>query len=266
MTGSYRLHAVPVATLPTPGWEVLFGINDQEMHELVFYVWLVSDGTVLGLIDTGLPLGATELARLNEANTRVDQRHVFAGVRPLTAVLDEYGIAPRDIDFVAVTQTISYHTGGLEARLLPRAEVYLSRAGLHEMLDAPPGHPPVEHYFTEGGWASLRQFAIEGRLHCADERTTIVRGIEFETTGGHHPGSAGLRVATEQGMAGLLETAFLDLNVQDVIPVGIAENAGLCRDVIRRYRAECDYVIAVHDPSNAARFPASALHERPRRR
>jgi glyoxylase-like metal-dependent hydrolase (beta-lactamase superfamily II) len=219
----------------------------------------VTDGARLGLVDTGLPLDPGARARLDEASRRLDERHTFSGVRTLTRVLDEYRIRGEDVDFVAITQTITYHTGGLEAAVLPRAQVYLSRAGLHEMLGEPPGHPASEHYFTEASWSSIRRFVIDGRLHCVDEPTVIVPGIEFETTGGHHPGSAGLRIATQEGMTGLLETAFLDRNVAEGRPVGIAENAAACRSAIQRYRHECDQVVALHDPANAERFPISSL-------
>ncbi|HUZ55295.1 MAG TPA: hypothetical protein VMU94_22550 [Streptosporangiaceae bacterium] len=258
----YSLHAIPVATLPAPGWEVFFGGNDNEFYELGFYIWVVTDGVSLGLIDTGLPLDPAARARLDEANRKLDERHTFSGVRTLTQVLGDYGIMAEDVDFVAITQTITYHTGGLEAAVLPRAHVYLSRAGLHEMLGEPPGHPASEHYFTEASWSSIRQFVVEGRLHCVDEPTVIAPGIEFETTGGHHPGSAGLRITTQHGVTGLLETAFLDRNVAEILPIGIAEDAALCRRVIQRYRRECDQVIALHDPANAERFPASVLPQR----
>lgn len=258
----YSLHAVPVATLPAPGWEIFFGRNDHDLYDLVFYIWVVTDGTTLGLVDTGLPLDGRAREKLDEANRRLDERHVFSGVRTITEVLGTYGIDGEDIDFVAITQTISYHTGGLEATVLPRAKVYMSAAGVREMLVDPPGHPAPEHYFTASSWSSLRQFAIEGRLHCIDDRAPIAAGIEFESTGGHHPGSAAVRVATPDGVTGLLETAFVQRNVSEGVPIGIAEDAALCRRVISRYRRECDQVIAVHDPANAERFPASALRER----
>jgi hypothetical protein len=95
-----------------------------------------------------------------------------------------------------------------------------------------------------------------------DEPTVIAPGIQFETTGGHHPGSAALQIATQEGVTGLLEAAFLERNVADGLPIGIAEDAALCRRVINRYRRECDQVIALHDPANAERFPASVLYHR----
>lgn len=259
MSPAYQLHAIPVATLPIPGWEAFFGRNDFTFYDLGFYVWVVTDGSTLGLIDTGLPLDPGDRATLDAANRGLDERSTFRDVRTLTEVLNDGGITPGDIDFVAITQTITYHTGGLDAAMLPRAQVYMSRAGVHEMLCSPPGHPPVAEYFTSRSWSSIRQFAIEGRLHCVDDPTVIVPGIRFETTGGHHPGSAGLQIATDAGLTGILETAFFDRNVAEGHPIGIAENAAACRSAIKRYRQECDTVIALHDPANAERFPASSL-------
>jgi glyoxylase-like metal-dependent hydrolase (beta-lactamase superfamily II) len=256
---AYTLHAIPVGRLPIPGWEAFFGINDHTFYDLGFYVWVVTDGTSLGLIDTGLPSGPADRAALDTANRQLDERSAFADVRTLAEALDESGIAPEDVDFVAITQTITYHTGGLDAEALPRAQIYLSRAGIQEMLGDPPGHPPTAYYFTDRSWASIRTFAVEGRLQCVDEPTMIAPGIRFETTGGHHPGSAGLQIVTRDGLVGLLETAFLDRNVTEIRPIGIAENVAACRSAIRDYRRECDQVVALHDPANAQRFPISAF-------
>ncbi|GGM53419.1 MBL fold metallo-hydrolase [Micromonospora sonchi] len=251
----FTLTAAPVARLPIPGWEAFFGENDTTFHDLWFYVWLVTDGTRTGLIDVGLPLDADDRSALDRANQGVDPRCQFHDVRLLPEVLAEFGVRGEDIDFVLVTQTITYHTGGLLAELLPRATVYASYAGVREMLCAPPGHPPTEFYFTSDSWSYLRTLAIEGRLVLTDEPVTVAPGLVFETTGGHHPGSAGVRVDCAHGVVGLLETAFFDRNIAETLPIGIAEDAAACRRAIKDYRRLCDEVVALHDPGNAARFP-----------
>lgn len=139
--------------------------------------------------------------------------------------------------------------------LLPNATFFASYAGVRELLLCPPGHPAPEYYFTDRSWTSLRRLAIESRLRLVDEPTQIVPGVSFETTGGHHPGSAAVRVQTSQGVIGLLETSFLQADLESGTPIGIAEDIATCRNAIRRYRAECDQVVAIHDPSNVARFP-----------
>ena len=94
----------------------------------------------------------------------------------------------------------------------------------------------------------------EDRLTLTDKPVEVRPGIVFETTGGHHPGSGAVRVQTADGVVGILETAFLQRNVDEVRPVGVAENVAACRQAIRRYKEECDVVVAIHDPSNAERF------------
>ena len=252
MTGRFRLHAMRAGTLRVPRSFAFLGDSRGGLVELGFYVWVVTDGTTLGLIDSGLPLDADERESLCAQDP-------FDEIRLLPDLLADAGLAGSDIDFVAITQTVTYHTGGLDAGLLPRAHVYVSQAGVREMLNDPPGHPPTDQYFTTLGWAALRQLAVEGRLHCTDGPTEVVPGVVFETTGGHHPGSAALKFATGTGVTGLLETAFVQENLDRRHPIGICENVSTCRAAMRRYLHECDSVIPIHEARNAVLYPPDGL-------
>ncbi len=117
-----------------------------------------------------------------------------------------------------------------------------------ELLTQNPGHPPKSFYFTEESWSYLRDLLVEDRLRFAKAAIEVAPGLIFEPTGGHHPGSAGVRVTMDAGVLGILETAFIQENIEKEIPIGIAENAAECREAIRRYRRECDLVIAGHEP------------------
>jgi glyoxylase-like metal-dependent hydrolase (beta-lactamase superfamily II) len=251
----FRLHALPAGTLPTPAWATVFGTNDTTLIDLGFYVWIITDGDTVGLVDTGLPLDPTEADAVSDANRAFDQASHFRDVRCLPELLADAGLRGADVDFVAITQTVTYHTGGIDAMLMPRAHFYVPFAGVREMLVDQPGHPATQFYFTERSWTALRQLAVESRLHCVDRPTEIVPGIVFETTGGHHPGSGALQIRTGMGTTGLLETAFLQTNLDRQQPIGIAEDISTCRAVIRRYLRDCDQVIAIHDPANVQRFP-----------
>lgn len=255
MSASFRLHAMPVATLPVPAWAAMFATNDSTLVDLGFYVWILTDGSTVGLVDLGLPLDPADAAMLDDANRALDPGSYFHDPHLLPDLLADAGLSGADIDFVAITQTVTYHTGGIDAALLPRAQFYISLAGITEFLVEPPRHPATPFFFTQASWTALRQLAIENRLHAVDDPTQIVPGVVFETTGGHHPGSAGLRIRTEAGTTGLLETAFLQANLDSQHPIGICEDVSRCRSVIRRYLRECDDVIAIHDPSNVIRFP-----------
>lgn len=245
----HHLTACRVGTHVIPAHLCCFGDQSGDERELFFYVWIVRSHDSVGLIDTGLPTGR-DLAALRSTGT-------YRDVVGLDEVLRGNDVAAADIDWCAVTQPITYHSGGLLAEFLPRAEVYVAAAGVFEMLMSPPGHPPVDMYFTEASWMFLRNLAIERRLHLIEHEAEIAPGVVFETTGGHHPGSAALRVATEQGIVGILETAFLQQNIDEQQPIGIAEDMAECRAAIERYTRICDRVVAGHEPRNVDAYPGS---------
>lgn len=225
---TYQLQACQIATMPIPGWEIFFARHDIEFYNLSFYVWIVRGNGLTGLIDTGLPLEEPERRRLGDVVQQVDDRCVFAELVPLDKLYAQQGLKPESIDFALLTQAITYHSGGLSPELMPRAQVYISRAGMMEFLLETPGHPPRDIYFTKTGWIFLRQLLLEDRLRLVDEPTEVAPGLIYETTGGHHPGSAGVRARTALGTVGILETAFLQKNIDDVHPVGVA-GQGLSR-------------------------------------
>jgi len=251
----YQLRPIHVATLPVPGWECFFGKHDLNFHDLYFYVWLVRGGGVQGLIDTGVPIDPTELKALDVGCQSVDPKSFFSDVRTLDRVFQQENIRPEELDFLLITQPITYHTGGMVPELFPKAKVYISLTGFNEFMLDNPGHPPRDLYFTKRNWDFIRELTIQGRLVLTDGPIQVVPGITFETTGGHHPGSAGVKIRTARGTVGILETAFLRKNIDDARPIGVAEDAARCRREIRRYKRECDIVFADHDPLILQDYP-----------
>ncbi|HZT31170.1 MAG TPA: hypothetical protein VFA33_14875 [Bryobacteraceae bacterium] len=255
----YRVRAFQVAELPVPGWECFFGRNDTAFHTLAFHVWVIEGNGRTIVVDAGPPPDEADFEYLVKACQSIDPRSTMRRLAPLDAVFAQAGVRAESIDALLLTQTITYHTGGLVAELFPRARVYLARAGMLEFLLDNPGHPPREAYFTEETWRYLRRLAVEDRLVLAGGPAEVAEGVWFETTGGHHPGSAAVKVATAAGRLGILETAFLRENVEQELPIGVAEDAALCRQVIRRYRRECDLVLACHDPTIRERFAGGVV-------
>lgn len=256
---TYELQACRVAVMPIPGWEIFFARNDVNLYPLNFYVWIVRGNGLTGLIDTGLPIDRTERQRITDTCRQVDPQCAFTEIVTLDQLYAQQHLKPEQIDFVLLTQSITYHSGGITEELMPRAHVYVARAGMMEFLLETPGHPPRDVYFTTAGWTYLRQLLIEERLHLVDDPTEVAPGIIYETTGGHHPGSAAVRVETALGTVGILETVPLNANVEEEHPMGVAENVALCRQVIRRYKRECDLVLADHDPKILERFPGGIV-------
>jgi glyoxylase-like metal-dependent hydrolase (beta-lactamase superfamily II) len=259
MKTEYTIRAFPVAELPVPGWECFFGRHDVSFHTLVFYVWVVQGNGKTIVIDSGPPPGDRDMRDLVEACQRIDPKSLMRRVRSLEDVYSEAGIRAAHVDYLLITQPITYHSGGLLADAFPNSTVFLSRAGFLEFVLDNPGHPPRQAYFTACTWMYLRTLLIENRLVLTDSPVEVEPGISFETTGGHHPGSAAVKIDTARGRVAILETAFLKQNIDDSIPVGVAENAALCRQTIRRYVAECELVLAAHDSTIFSRFPGGQI-------
>lgn len=248
MSNIWSIKPYAVATLPVPRWECIFGLNDCSLQEITFWVWVLRCGDKIALIDTGLPMGS-ELENLNRANQGIDISCVFTPHMSLEQIFAKEQITPSDVSFALISQLVTYSTGGLSKRTLPNAKIYCAWGGMSELLTQNPGHPPRAFYFTTEGWNHLRDLLIEDRLIFAKTPLEIAPGLVYEPTGGHHPASAGIRVTTSAGIVGILETAFIQENIEKEIPIGIAENATACREVIRQYRRECDLTIAGHEPA-----------------
>jgi uncharacterized protein YfeS len=82
----------------------------------------------------------------------------------------------------------------------------------------------------------------------------VLPDLFFETTGGHHPGSAAVTVKTSEGTVAILETAFVKDNIDNEVPIGVAEDTAVCRRVIKRFKQQCDLVLAAHDNTILDRF------------
>lgn len=251
----FTVSAFQVAKLPVAGWNAYFGSGDATLHELAFYIWHLERDGLHVLVDAGLPAAGAERDDLIRASASRDARSLFTDIRVIDDAMAAFGLQPDDIDIVLITQTITYHTGGLIREWFPRAEVYLSLAGVQEFLTSPVGHPATDLYFTRETWNYIRDLAISGRLHVTDGPVQVRAGLTFETTGGHHPGSAAVKVDTGSEVLGILETAFLQKNIDDLHPIGIAEDVAQCRRMIVKYHTECDRVVAIHEPANMSLFP-----------
>ncbi len=255
MTPRFTIRAELAAILPTPGWAIMLGDNDSGLHNLHFYVWIISDGETTGIIDAGLPLDESDVKALGATNQTFGDHVGFRNVRTLPQILSDAAVRPEDVSFVAITQTVTYHSGGIDAASLPNATFYLALAGVLELLSEPPGHPAPEFYFTASSWASLRSLAIDGRLRLIEGAAQVLPGVIFEVTGGHHPGSAAVLVDTPDGVVGILETAFVERNLETGTPIGIAEDAAAARRAMRSLAGRCDRVVAIHDQNNGREFP-----------
>lgn len=255
----YSLRVYAVAEQKLPAWACLFGSNDTSWRRIAFHVWIAQGKSGTAVIDAGPPPDERDFRILSDACAKMAPECAMQRRRRLTSVFAEAGIKPEAVDAVLITQPITYHTGGLLPDFFPRATVYLPRAGLLEFLLDSPGHPPRDCYFTESTWLFLHRLLREDRLILPDDRVQVFPDLWLEVTGGHHPGSAAVTMPTARGSLAILETAFLEDNLERECPVGVAENAALCRSVIRKYKQANDFVLAIHDSTLENQFPTGVI-------
>lgn len=245
----WELEPYITGRLRIPLWECFMGTNDCTMRDIVFWVTVLRKGDSVGLVDSGLPVAQDDLNALNEACQAVDPESYFRDVMTLPDILEAADLRPDDIDFVLITQSINYCTGGLDSSLLPRAEIYMARAGIEEFLYDNPGHPARDMYFTESTWSYLFEAIKENRFIGVADEVAVAEGLTFAHTGGHHPGSAAVIVERPGGPIALMETAFVQENIDRDIPIGIAESAAIARQAVRSYKARGITPLAYHEPS-----------------
>src|SRR2546426_6163353 len=105
----YSLRAYPLAQQLLPGWACLFTVNDTNLHRIVFYTWIArAEGRTI-LIDAGPPPDEKEFHVLATACQRVGPECVFTRLNSLAGVLSESGVRPESIDYLLITQPITYH-------------------------------------------------------------------------------------------------------------------------------------------------------------
>lgn len=249
-----QIRAFPMARLPVARSKAFFGAPATELVDLVFYSWLIRTEQAVVLVDTGLPPAGPDREALARGNAVGDPREVFTDIRTMDEAYSAWGIDPEQIDHVVITQTITYHTGNLLSRAVPRAQVHVALPGLIELLTRDIGHPARHLYFTATSWSFLLAAAIDGRLHPVEGQSAVCPGVSMVVTGGHHAGSAAVTITTPGGSVCLLETAFVTDNIRGDTPIGVAENAAQARSVTRDAVREHQTVLAIHDPSHAQTY------------
>lgn len=140
--------------------------------------WLVDDGERLTLIDGGTGgAGGPTTGRLLEA---------------LRAV----GVAPGDVDLVAVTHTHFDHIAGLfagQAAAFPNAELLAPRADIAHFTD-PARRAAAPDVLQSSFAATARLVAAYPRLQRIDGERAITPRISSVNLSGHTPGHTGFRV------------------------------------------------------------------------
>lgn len=121
MTGSYRVHSLRLGELYLPHGG---GIMRDPVN-----CWLVEDGTLRLLVDSGMP-------DIDEVTRTLKVKGKGGGHASLRAALAEHSLTPDDIQYVVPTHLHFDHGANLE--LFPKACVVLQRDELFHAIDPAP--------------------------------------------------------------------------------------------------------------------------------
>ena len=205
--------------------------------------WLVDDGERLVLIDTGAG------------------NDVFPLTGRLLVTLRALGVAPRDIDIVAITHTHFDHLSGLVADgrpVFPEAELLLPRADA--LLFTDPGRraaaPEFLHSSFDLTMAAVRAYRRTNRVDPGQAITPYITSVDLN---GHTPGHTGFRIS-DGGQTLLIsaDVLFSPAIHPDRDDIGIAFEVD--REAARRMRRRLfDQAVEEHALLASAHMPFPGL-------
>ena len=259
MTGdpTYSIQVLKVGSEVSPSPSVFWNDRFGEWTPLNYYAVLVRGVGHTILVNTGLPENISsyqEFVRNWCADASVSRTEDERIERALSSV----GVDPEHVDAVLFTPLTIYTTGGLH--LFRNSRFYLSRRGWIDYWAPDPCdlQLPREIIFPP---SSLTCFVGEyrNRITILDDEGDLFPGIRYFWTGGHHRSSVAYVVATAKGKIALADCCFTYENIENNIPIGLAESIHENLSAYRRLRNEADIVIPLYDHCVLERYPGGRV-------
>ena len=250
----YTIQVFKVGESGVPGPEVYYQGAFGKWFTLYFYIWLVQGEGRTILVDTGMPLDATELeARVKREKGPEAFWRSEPGGDPVR-LLANAGVEPEQVEHVILSSLGPYAAANVHK--FPRALFHLSKVGWVEYLA--PQYPEIRHKIPDEAMAYLTTTALD-RVRLVDGETEIVPGIRAFQAGCHHPHSMAIAIETARGTAIIADPIFYYDNVEKEIPLGILENLFECLDLTKRLKREAAILLPSHDPAVLVRHPGGRI-------
>lgn len=235
MESNHKFHVDVIntgsASVPAP--EVYWMEGWDKWEDLSFHSLLLRGNGMNIIINTGLPedLQLRNKAMLDFAGERCKFKR-----NDLKKELRELGVSPDEIDVVFFTPIQDYTTGGIN--LFKNAKIYLNRRGWNEDISSPKfkNHLPRE-LFIPGDQYRYLLFEAWERVVFFDSLPLyeIIPGLKVRWVGCHHRSSLAFEIETESGKAVFSDCFFKKRNIENSLPIGIAESTLECLDAYSIY-------------------------------
>jgi len=237
-----------------PAPEVYFMTDFDKWTRLSFYVFLIdsSDGYIL--LNTGLVRDLTKSNKFLKQWAGSDRcRLSVSDDQKMDQILKRCSLSEDDIAHVILSPVQDHTVGSLD--LFRTAKIYFSRMGWYQEVVNPHARQLVfdrdvalpayiRSYLFEDAWSRIRLV----------ENEEILEGLSVRWTGAHHRSSMSVVLKMKEKLIGITDAAFTWRNIEDNIPIGIAEDIHEALDAYEYLRKTCDNIIPAYDPENVIRF------------
>lgn len=237
-----------------PGPEVYWMREFDKWVRLSFYSLIIDTDDGYVLVGTGLVRDLTLRNKFLREWAGSDRcRFTVSEEEKIENVLRRIGIRPDDVAHVVITPVQDYTVGNID--LFKRAKIYFSRRGWFEDVVNPRPSPflnrdiylprYVREYLFEEAW---------GRIVLLEDEDKVVDGVRVKWTGCHHRSSMSILIETKDGVVSFTDAAFTMRNLEENIPIGIAEDIYECLSAYEYLRRVSKTIIPAYDPDNMVRF------------
>lgn len=253
---TFTVDVLRYGTQQVPGAQVFHQTSDFESwYTFDFHIFLLRDAESVVLIDCGMddvdPLNGAIVDVLGEKGCI---RHLPTGGL-LTGLLADFGLAPGDVDVVALTHLHADHAGNLA--MFPKAKVAIAQQGWLAHRARRASHPGLvgPPAFPGSALSAIDAAAAEGRLLLVDEDDDVLPGLSARTIGGHTDDSTGYVIDSTAGHLVVPgDTIWTWENLHRDVPVASHISVPDCLDAMAWARQAGDGLLPSHDPLIGERY------------
>ena len=241
----FKVKVFRVGQSEVPAPEVYRMSGWGKWETLHFHMLLAYNDETNFLINTGMP------KNIDERNSAMVE---FAGERAKFISIDsihllsEYGFDAADIRNISFTPIQDYTIGRVNE--FKNARYHILKEGWVKDIVIPGHHNSDRNLFIPENVLKYLTFDAKGRIHFfeATPETELIPGISALWVGCHHRASLAFIINTDSGDIVFTDASFKSRNIDNFIPMGIAENIFECYrayDMLKSY----ENVLSAYDPS-----------------